>query len=120
MVRSANAHQHMRLLSDLQTHQKTKHEIVAKAKKEARDDMKDEKRFRRDVRQMSSTGVAQGTGDSMAPLGQPVRRMGSSGTLFGKSSGSREVGNPRLAGPAGVRDSCVNTTLQQFFNLPST
>lgn len=89
--------------------------MIAKAKREAVEELREQERIDREMR--NGTSMGQNAAGASTSAGQSVRRMASSGTLFAKAVSGRTVGNPRSVEPSGIRDSCVNNTLADFFNL---
>lgn len=124
--------QHIENKEDLRRVLQKKHEIVAQAKREERESIRDQERAARDIRNMSSSSYGATNGE---PRGDPVRRTPSSGTLFAKahSSGGRYggvaggiAGGGRLGGagdrvagvlPDQVRKTCVEKSMTDFFHM---
>lgn len=118
---------------DLRRVLQKKHEIVAQAKREERESIRDQERAARDIRNMSSSSsYGPGNGD---PRGDPVRRTPSSGTLFAKANaGAGRYGGStggigavgRLAGTGDVptsaqleqmRKAGVEKNMKDFFHM---
>lgn len=124
--------QHIENKEDLRRVLQKKHEIVAQAKREERESIRDQERAARDIRNMSSSSYGATNGE---PRGDPVRRTPSSGTLFVKAhaAGGRyggvaggNGGGGRLGAAADrttsvqseqARKVCAEKSMTDFFHM---
>lgn len=108
--------QYFKTLSELQNYHKTKHDLHARVKKEVLEEIQRQERAERELLNGGTNGPHPST-EIAAPVAPPVRRMASSSSMLAKAVAGRTVGNPRSIESSGIRDSCVNNSLADFFNL---